>query len=59
MIKKFGLDSALLIIDVQTGVDELTHWGGPNGRRNNPQAEAMRLRKVWDRSAEIRSLIKI
>lgn len=29
--------TALLIIDVQLGFDDLEHWGG---RRNNPQAEA-------------------
>jgi nicotinamidase-related amidase len=39
MIKKFGSDTALLMIDVQAGVDDLEHWGGPTGRRNNPQAE--------------------
>lgn len=40
MIKQFGRETALLLIDVQIGVDVLTHWGGPNGRRNNPDAEA-------------------
>jgi len=30
----------LLLIDVQVGVDVLSHWGGSNGRRNNPDAEA-------------------
>lgn len=39
MIKKFSNDTALLLIDVQTGVNVLKHWGGPNGRRNNPGAE--------------------
>jgi len=39
MITQFGDDSALLLIDVQTGVDALEHWGGPTGRRNNPAAE--------------------
>lgn len=39
MIKQFGRDTALLLIDVQVGVDVLTHWGGPTGRRNNPDAE--------------------
>ncbi len=39
MIQKFGPDSALLLIDVQTGVNVLDHWGGPTGRRNNPKAE--------------------
>jgi nicotinamidase-related amidase len=39
MIPKFGDDTALLLIDVQRGVDDLEHWGGPTGRRNNPNAE--------------------
>lgn len=30
----------MLLIDVQVGVDVLSHWGGSNGRRNNPDAEA-------------------
>ena len=40
MIKQFGHETALLLIDVQVGVDVLSHWGGSNGRRNNPDAEA-------------------
>lgn len=39
MIEQFGSDTALLLIDVQVGVNELRHWGGPTGRRNNPEAE--------------------
>jgi nicotinamidase-related amidase len=39
MITKFGNDSCLLFIDVQLGVNVLQHWGGVNGRRNNPDAE--------------------
>jgi nicotinamidase-related amidase len=39
MIARFGHETALLLIDVQVGVDALTHWGGPTGRRNNPDAE--------------------
>ncbi len=39
MITQFSSDTALLLIDVQTGVNVLRHWGGPTGRRNNPQAE--------------------
>ena len=39
MIRRFQGDTALLLIDVQTGVTELQHWGGPTGRRNNPGAE--------------------
>ena len=44
MIKKFGRGTALLLIDVQVGVDVLNHWGGPTGRRNNPDAEDKMLR---------------
>ena len=43
MIKQFGRETALLFIDVQVGVDVLTHWGGPTGRRNNPDAETKML----------------
>lgn len=39
MIRRFGADTALLIIDAQQGVNVLEHWGGPGARRNNPQAE--------------------
>jgi nicotinamidase-related amidase len=40
MIRQFSTDTALLLIDVQKGVNVVTHWGGPSGRRNNPGAEA-------------------
>lgn len=43
MISAFGADTALLLIDVQRGVDVLEHWGGPTGRRNNPDAESVML----------------
>ena len=39
MIQQFADNTALLLIDVQKGVDVLDHWGGPTGRRNNPNAE--------------------
>ena len=39
MIPRFDTRTALLLIDVQHGVNELSHWGGPSGRRNNPRAE--------------------
>jgi nicotinamidase-related amidase len=39
MIRRFERDSALLVIDVQQGVNLLQHWGGRTGRRNNPAAE--------------------
>jgi nicotinamidase-related amidase len=41
MIPAFGAETALLLIDVQVGVDVLGHWGGPTGRRNNPGAESV------------------
>ena len=49
MIKKFGRETALLLIDVQVGVDVLSHWGGPTGRRNNLDAEAnmLQLLAAW------------
>ena len=40
MIRRFGSETALLLIDVQQGVNVLEHWGGTTGRRNNPEAEA-------------------
>ena len=54
MINKFGKDSALLLIDVQVGVDVLSHWGGPTGRRNNPDAETkmLQLLAAW-RNADL------
>ncbi|HJT13525.1 MAG TPA: isochorismatase family protein [Dongiaceae bacterium] len=39
MIRRFERDSALVVIDVQQGVNLLQHWGGTTGRRNNPAAE--------------------
>jgi nicotinamidase-related amidase len=39
MIRRFGDDTALLIIDAQVGVNALEHWGGPGAERNNPDAE--------------------
>ena len=49
MIKQFGRETALLLIDVQVGVDVLSHWGGPTGRRNNPDAEnkMLQLLATW------------
>lgn len=43
MIRRFSTDTALLVIDVQKGVDRLDYYGGANGRRNNPDAEANML----------------
>ncbi|MGN7133135.1 isochorismatase family protein [Rhodococcoides corynebacterioides] len=39
MIHRFDNRTALIVIDPQIGVDELQHWGGTAGRRNNPGAE--------------------
>lgn len=39
MIAKFGRETALLVIDAQQGINDLAHWGGATGRRNNPDAE--------------------
>ena len=49
MINQFGCETALLLIDVQVGVDVLSHWGGPTGRRNNPDAEEkmLKLLATW------------
>lgn len=40
MINRFNFATALLLIDLQKGVNNLNHWGGIAGRRNNPGAEA-------------------
>lgn len=40
MIRKFGDETALLVIDAQRGVNHHAHWGGSCGHRNNPEAEA-------------------
>ncbi|MEM7222126.1 MAG: cysteine hydrolase family protein [Pseudomonadota bacterium] len=40
MIRKFDETTALLLIDVQKGVNDTAYYGGPTGRRNNPEAEA-------------------
>ena len=39
MIPHFDQYTALLLIDVQQGVNDLAYYGGPTGRRNNPEAE--------------------
>lgn len=44
MIRQFKSNTALLLIDVQKGVNVFDHWGGPTGRRNNPEAENHMLR---------------
>lgn len=38
-METFGANAALFLIDVQKGVNDLAYYGGPTGRRNNPDAE--------------------
>lgn len=54
MIPRFGSETALLVVDAQKGVLVLDHWGGPTGRRNNPDAETNigRMLSAW-RSAKL------
>ena len=40
MIKKFDSSTAMLLVDVQRGVNDTFYYGGSNGRRNNYNAEA-------------------
>lgn len=48
-MNQFTKHTALLLIDMQKGVDVLEHWGGPSGRRNNPAAEShtKKLLDAW------------
>lgn len=39
MISKFDASTALLLIDVQKGINDTAYYGGPTGRRNNLDAE--------------------
>ena len=39
MIEKFDDSTALLLVDVQRGVNEVKYYGGPSGKRNNHSAE--------------------
>jgi len=39
VISKFDDATALLLIDVQKGVDDAAYYGGPTGRANNPGAK--------------------
>ncbi len=49
MIHRFDDTTALLLIDVQKGVDDLAYYGGPTGRANNPEAKdrIRRLLAAW------------
>jgi nicotinamidase-related amidase len=48
VIVRFGEETALLIVDAQVGVDDLDHWGGATGRRNNSDAE-LHLQRLLER----------
>ena len=39
MIEKFDKSTALLLVDVQEGVNDVKYYGGPSGKRNNDNAE--------------------
>ena len=39
MIEKFDKSTALLLVDVQEGVNDVEYYGGPSGKRNNDNAE--------------------
>jgi nicotinamidase-related amidase len=39
MIRRFDNTTALLLVDVQKGVNDTQYYGGDTGRRNNPDAE--------------------
>ena len=39
MIEKFDNSTALLLVDVQRGVNDVKYYGGPSGERNNNSAE--------------------
>lgn len=45
MIPQFDERTALLLIDVQKGVDDTLYYGGPSGRVNNPEAK-VNIRKA-------------
>ena len=49
MIHKFNTSTALLLIDVQRGVDDTAYYGGSTGRVNNPQAKdnIRRILNAW------------
>ncbi|MEL6948461.1 MAG: cysteine hydrolase family protein [Pseudomonadota bacterium] len=44
MISQFTKGTGLMLIDVQKGVNVLDHWGGPTGRRNNPDCDVNMLK---------------
>ena len=52
MILKFNNSTALLLVDVQKGINDTNYYGGENGRRNNPGAEdnIRLILKEWRKS---------
>jgi nicotinamidase-related amidase len=57
MIMKFNNDTALILIDVQKGVDDLEHWGGVDAHRNNIDAETKMASLLADFRAAGRTTI--
>ena len=53
MIEKFDHTTALLLVDVQKGVNDTAYYGGKNGRRNNLKAEPniLSLLAMWRKSS--------
>ncbi len=47
MISQFDDTTALLLIDVQKGVDDHMYYGGPNARANNPNARHL-IKEILD-----------
>jgi len=49
MIRKFDASTALLLIDVQKGVNDTQYYGGSKGQRNNLDAETniLSILKKW------------
>ena len=60
MIRKFQENTALLLVDVQRGVNDTLYYGGPNGSRNNPAAESNILKVLgkWRLSNRIVAFTK-
>ena len=60
MIKKFDSSTALLIVDAQKGVNNTNYYGGPNGKRNNPNAEKniISVLNKWRTSSRIIAFTK-
>ena len=47
MICQFDSSTALLLIDVQKGVDDTAYYGGVTGRSNNPKAKS-KIKRILD-----------